>query len=95
MSPYKIHQRRANKFREGRFLLAGDAAHICNPFGGLGLTGAIADAGNLSDALIGVIKGVADESILDKYSEIRIKAYDVINPPELAITRLEMLREVL
>ncbi|TVY58574.1 FAD-dependent monooxygenase terC [Lachnellula cervina] len=81
MSPYKIHQRRANKFREGRFLLAGDAAHICNPFGGLGLTGAIADAGNLSDALIGVIKGVADESILDKYSEIRIKAYDeLINP---------------
>jgi 2-polyprenyl-6-methoxyphenol hydroxylase-like FAD-dependent oxidoreductase len=58
-------------------MLAGDAAHICNPFGGLGLTGGIVDAGNLSDALIGVIKGVADESILDKYSEIRIKAFDV------------------
>ncbi|CZR55555.1 related to monooxygenase [Phialocephala subalpina] len=81
ISPYKIHQRRANTFRKGRFLLAGDAAHICSPFGGLGLTGGIVDAGNLSDALIGVIKGVADESILDKYSEIRIKAFDeIVNP---------------
>ncbi|PMD49073.1 FAD/NAD(P)-binding domain-containing protein [Hyaloscypha variabilis F] len=81
ISPYKIHQRRANRFREGRFLLAGDAAHICNPFGGLGLTGGIVDAGNLSDALIGVIAGLADESILNKYSEIRIKAFDeIVNP---------------
>jgi 2-polyprenyl-6-methoxyphenol hydroxylase-like FAD-dependent oxidoreductase len=81
ISPYKIHQRRANRFREGRFLLAGDSAHICNPFGGLGLTSGIVDAGNLSDALIGVILGLADESILDKYSEIRIKAFDVRKPP--------------
>jgi 2-polyprenyl-6-methoxyphenol hydroxylase-like FAD-dependent oxidoreductase len=80
ISPYKIHQRRANRFREGRFLLAGDAAHICNPFGGLGLTSGIVDAGNLSDALIGVIAGLADESILNKYSEIRIKAFDVRKP---------------
>ncbi len=33
--------------------------------------------GNLADALIGVILGVADDSILDKYSDIRIKVYDV------------------
>lgn len=30
-SPYKIHQRCAEKFREGRFLLVADAAHLCNP----------------------------------------------------------------
>lgn len=30
-SPYKIHQRCAEKFRVGRFLLAADAAHLCNP----------------------------------------------------------------
>jgi 2-polyprenyl-6-methoxyphenol hydroxylase-like FAD-dependent oxidoreductase len=31
ISPYKIHQRLAEKFRVGRFLLAADAAHLCNP----------------------------------------------------------------
>lgn len=30
-SPYKIHQRVAEKMRVGRFLLAADAAHLCNP----------------------------------------------------------------
>ncbi len=31
ISPYKIHQRLAEKMRVGRFLLAADAAHLCNP----------------------------------------------------------------
>jgi 2-polyprenyl-6-methoxyphenol hydroxylase-like FAD-dependent oxidoreductase len=31
ISPYKIHQRLAEKLRVGRFLLAADAAHLCNP----------------------------------------------------------------
>ena len=35
MSPYRIHQRCADSFRKGRVLLAGDAAHLCNPFGGM------------------------------------------------------------
>ena len=33
-SPYRLHQKCASTFRVGRVLLAGDAAHICNPFGG-------------------------------------------------------------
>lgn len=33
-SPYRIHQRCCSTFRVGRVLLAGDAAHLCNPFGG-------------------------------------------------------------
>lgn len=33
-SPYLLHQKCASSFRVGRILLAGDAAHICNPFGG-------------------------------------------------------------
>jgi len=71
ISPYKIHQRCAEKFRVGRFLLAADAAHLCNPFGGLGLTGGLVDAGGLADCLIGLSEGIADDSILDKYDEIR------------------------
>src|SRR5271170_6139446 len=34
MSPYRMHQRCADTFRKGRVTLAGDAAHLCNPFGG-------------------------------------------------------------
>ncbi|KAL2011334.1 hypothetical protein VTN00DRAFT_4052 [Thermoascus crustaceus] len=70
-SPYKIHQRCANTFRIGRVLLAGDAAHLCNPFGGLGLTGGLLDAGALGDTLIARINNNYPDSILDKYSQVR------------------------
>src|SRR5579871_4353899 len=80
-SPYKIHQRCAEKFRVGRFLLVADAAHLCNPFGGLGLTGGMVDAGNLADCLIGLAEGIADDDILDKYDEIRRAMWHkIINP---------------
>lgn len=81
ISPYKIHQRCAEKFRVGRFLLAADAAHLCNPFGGLGLTGGMVDAGNLADCLIGLAEGIATDDILDKYDEIRRAMWHkIINP---------------
>ncbi|KUI67168.1 Para-nitrophenol 4-monooxygenase [Cytospora mali] len=80
-SPYKIHQRCAEKLRVGRICLAADAAHLCNPFGGMGLTGGLVDAGNLFDCLYGIATSQADDSILDKYSEIRIRKYkDIIDP---------------
>ncbi|KAK4184897.1 hypothetical protein QBC35DRAFT_38292 [Podospora australis] len=80
-SPYKVHQRCVDKMRVGRFLLAADAAHLCNPFGGMGLTGGIADIGSLYDALLGIHQDKTDDSILDKYDEIRRKIWhDVINP---------------
>ncbi|PVH73225.1 FAD/NAD(P)-binding domain-containing protein [Cadophora sp. DSE1049] len=80
-SPYKVHQRLAEKMRVGRFLLAADAAHLCNPFGGLGLTGGIVDVGGLFDCLIGIHNGVANDSILDKYDEIRRQKYlELIDP---------------
>ena len=81
ISPYKIHQRCAEKMRVGRFLLAADAAHLCNPFGGLGLTGGIVDVSGLVDCLVGIHTGQADDSILDKYSEVRRqKFYEMVNP---------------
>jgi 2-polyprenyl-6-methoxyphenol hydroxylase-like FAD-dependent oxidoreductase len=81
ISPYKIHERCAEKFRVGCFLLVADAAHLCNPFGGLGLTGGIVDAGNLADCLIDLAEGIADPSILDKYDEVRRAMwYNIIDP---------------
>ncbi|KAF4910017.1 FAD-dependent monooxygenase terC [Colletotrichum viniferum] len=70
-APHKIHQRCVPSMRVGRVLLASDAAHLCNPLGGLGVTGGFVDVGGLADCLLGIWKGVADESILDLYSEKR------------------------
>ncbi|KAI3316469.1 FAD binding domain-containing protein [Xylariaceae sp. AK1471] len=81
MAPYKIHQRCAPSFREGRVLLAGDAAHLCNPWGGLGITGGFVDVGGLYECLAGIWHGKADESILDVYSEKRIAAYRTVIDP--------------
>lgn len=63
---YRVHQRVARSFRQGRVLLAGDAAHVNNPIGGMGLNGGIQDAANLADKLAGVWHGGPD-SLLDLY----------------------------
>lgn len=54
---------------------------MCNPFGGLGLTGGIVDVGGLYDCLAGIYEGKADDSILDKYDEIRRQKYNEIVDP--------------
>lgn len=68
---YKVHQRVASRFRTGRVMLAGDAAHINNPLGGMGMNGGVHDAFNLSAKLIEVIAGRAPDSLLDKYERQR------------------------
>lgn len=77
-SPYKMHQRCAPSFRVGRVLLAADAAHLCNPWGGFGITGGFVDVGGLDQCLGGIWDGLADDSILDLYSEKRIEKYRTI-----------------
>ncbi|KAI1259206.1 FAD binding domain-containing protein [Xylariaceae sp. FL1019] len=81
MSPYKMHQRCAPAFRVGRILLAADAAHLCNPWGGMGITGGFVDVGGLYDCLAGIFDGKADESILDLYSEKRIEKWKTVIDP--------------
>ncbi len=61
-SPYRVHERCAPRFRVGRALLAGDAAHACNPCGGMGLTTGVIDAMAAADALTAVIQKRRDES---------------------------------
>ena len=64
---YRVHQRVAETYRRGRAFLAGDAAHINNPLGGMGMNGGIHDAINLSDRLAKVWTLKAPESELDRY----------------------------
>lgn len=49
---YSVHQRVATRYRVGRAFLAGDAAHINNPLGGMGMNGGLHDALNLCEKLI-------------------------------------------
>ena len=61
----------AARFRAGRVFLVGDAAHRHPPTGGLGLTSGIQDSHNLCWKLAAVLKGHADESLLDTYEAER------------------------
>src|SRR5690606_17745283 len=72
--------RLAERYRVGRVLLAGDAAHIHPPFGGQGLNLGIQDAFNLGWKLAAEVNGWAPEGLLDTYeSERRPVADDVLN----------------
>ncbi|WP_027579419.1 FAD-dependent monooxygenase [Bradyrhizobium sp. Ai1a-2] len=64
---YRVHQRVAANFRKGRTFLVGDAAHINNPLGGMGMNGGIHDALNLTAKLGSVINGTANERVLADY----------------------------
>jgi 3-(3-hydroxy-phenyl)propionate hydroxylase len=68
---YVTHQRVAETFRKGRILLAGDAAHVNNPIGGMGLNGGLQDAANLADKLAQVMLEGAPDELLDLYSRQR------------------------
>jgi 3-(3-hydroxy-phenyl)propionate hydroxylase len=61
---YKVHQRVAKQFRKGRVFLCGDAAHVNNPIGGLGLNSGIHEAWDLAQLL-------TEEKDLDRYERIR------------------------
>ena len=63
--------RQAASYREGRVLLAGDAAHIHPPIGGQGLNIGVQDAVNLGWKLAQVVKGISHESLLDTYHRER------------------------
>ena len=68
---YKVHQRVAKTFKLGRAFLIGDAAHINNPLGGMGMNGGIHDAVNLATRLAAVWRGEADEAELERFDKQR------------------------
>jgi 3-(3-hydroxy-phenyl)propionate hydroxylase len=69
-STYSVHQRVADRFRQGRVLLLGDAAHLNNPAGGMGMNSGIHDAYLLARALVEHARGGPD-ALLDAWAERR------------------------
>jgi 2-polyprenyl-6-methoxyphenol hydroxylase-like FAD-dependent oxidoreductase len=69
--PYRIHQRVVKSYVHGRVLLAGDAAHINSPSGGMGMNGGIHDAFNLADQLHRITRGEGGAELLALYERQR------------------------
>jgi 3-(3-hydroxy-phenyl)propionate hydroxylase len=77
---YRVHQRVAAAYRKGPVFLAGDAAHLNNPLGGMGLNGGLHDVLSLAPRLIDVWHGRQPESTLDGYEpQRRPEAIQAIN----------------
>jgi 3-(3-hydroxy-phenyl)propionate hydroxylase len=75
-SVYTFQCRRMSRFRHGRVIFAGDAAHLVSPFGARGANGGIQDADNLVWKLELVLRGRAPEKLLDTYDAERRCAAD-------------------
>ena len=71
-SVYKLHHRCVDRFNTKRVYLAGDAAHIHSPAGGQGMNTGLQDAYNLCWKLAMVLKGSANEKLLETYNEERL-----------------------
>ncbi len=68
---YEVHQRVASSYRDGRILIAGDAAHINNPLGGMGMNFGFHDSFSLTEKLARIWQDGASEDLLDLYDRQR------------------------
>jgi 2-polyprenyl-6-methoxyphenol hydroxylase-like FAD-dependent oxidoreductase len=95
LSYFHINYRVTRHYRHGRTLLAGDAAHVHSPVGGLGMNTGIQDAYNLGWKLALVVRGLAPPSLLETYErERRAVAEDVIKVTRMMTEHLEVFREL-
>jgi 3-(3-hydroxy-phenyl)propionate hydroxylase len=76
VSVYSFRCRRIERFRHGRTLFLGDAAHQVSPFGARGGNGGVQDADNLGWKLAAVLTGAAPAALLDSYDAERVPAAD-------------------
>jgi 3-(3-hydroxy-phenyl)propionate hydroxylase len=89
---YRVHQRVASTFRNGRVLIAGDAAHLNNPIGGFGLNCGLQDAMNLTEKLIRVLRNDASDDLLDLYVRQR-RTVNIEYVQEASIRNKRLLEE--
>ncbi|SDS05751.1 FAD-dependent monooxygenase [Actinopolymorpha singaporensis] len=87
-STFRVHRRLADSYRQGRILLAGDAAHIHSPLGGQGMNTGLGDAENLAWKLALVARGRADVALLDTYQDERRPVASEVLGSTSAMTRV-------
>ena len=88
---YAIHQRVAGSFRVGRLLLAGDAAHINNPTGGMGMNSGMQDGLNLAAKLAQIWRGADADPLLDRYDrQRRLTAIEFVQAQSIANKKMLM-----
>jgi 2-polyprenyl-6-methoxyphenol hydroxylase-like FAD-dependent oxidoreductase len=92
-NPTRFHcaSKVANRFRSGRALLAGDAAHLCSPAQGHGMNTGLQDAANLAWKLALVCGGEADSSLLDSYEAERRPVAEMVARSGDTVEQGEML----
>ena len=105
---FTIQVRQAEQYRKGAVFLAGDAAHVNNPIGGMGMNSGIHDGINLAEKLGRIWRGEAGEELLDLYDRQRrptaekyvqaqtIQNKEILqeNDPESRAKRLDSLRAI-
>lgn len=90
--PYRVHKRLASRWRLGRLFIAGDAAHLNNPKGGMGMNGGIHDAMCLCETLVRALNGHACEKALNVYEQQRLPVVrdDIIGQADRNHSRMQL-----
>jgi 2-polyprenyl-6-methoxyphenol hydroxylase-like FAD-dependent oxidoreductase len=95
LAGFRINERKVARYRQGRVILAGDAAHIHSPAGGQGMNTGMQDTYNLAWKLALVHRGRALDSLLDTYSDERSAVGDLVLRQADLLTRAATLRNPL
>ncbi|HWK68966.1 MAG TPA: FAD-dependent monooxygenase [Rhizobiaceae bacterium] len=90
---YRVHERVAANYVAGRIFLAGDAAHVNNPLGGMGMNGGIHDAINLTDKLAEVWKGAPLDTMARYERQRRKVALETVQAQTLRNRRMMAERD--
>ncbi len=93
-SRFRVQHRLAESYRDGPFLLMGDAAHVHSPAGGQGMNTGLVDAVVLAEALTSVVRDNGPDSVLDDYARIRRPAAQEVLALASRLTRIATLRSV-
>ncbi|KAL4878106.1 FAD/NAD(P)-binding domain-containing protein [Aspergillus karnatakaensis] len=89
-SVYRIHQRLVPTMRKGRCVLAGDAAHLNNPYGAMGLNTGLLDGDALAEALIMILQEGKSDELLTVYSDARRKVFQTFVDPTTTANKLRL-----
>jgi 3-(3-hydroxy-phenyl)propionate hydroxylase len=90
--PYRVHKRLASRWRLRHLFIAGDAAHLNNPKGGMGMNGGIHDAMALCEVLLRALEGHNSEAALDGYERQRLPVVrdDIIGQADRNHARMQL-----